>query len=377
MVNPLHEEYVKKFPPAKKAFADEDNSFQAQLYRLKKQTHGSEPHTFDDVMELVYLPEEGQTMFIDNSMVELDGKLWVYHIIGRPEDLERHDPRIRKLGYEFCGYATGTTLFDLQYQGQVPYSPPKDWEAIATWCPANVIPFGDQFISVYTAVGIEGTRIGAAFSKNLLDWEPHPNNPLIAPPSWAQTYGPCKDVHVLRQGDNYLIYYSVKSLDGYSAIALAETKDFQTFKYADQPVFKDSYSIRGTTGIESSCIVERNGVYHLFYCTGPGTWHSISDNPYTWSPDNGKYLVGPFVAAEMFLWNNEWWFSSTKKEELRRLDRIKGISHHGDVEDERRNLAGMFLAHVRWEGNFPTLEKPSDLRKRQNESVQKNQNSFY
>lgn len=363
MVNEVHEEYVRRFPPAKKTYDENDPSFAARLYRLKKQTQGSEPFVFDQVTEHVFTPEEGQ-MFIDNSIVEKDGKLWNFHIVGKPEDLEQADPRIRKLKYEFGGYSTASTLFDFRYQGHVQHAPLEPWEIIATWCPAHVIPYKEGFISVYTAVGIEGTRIGAAYSDNLLDWKPHPGNPLIHPPLWAEQFGACKDVHVLHHGDTWFIYYSVKSLEGYPSVALATTKDFQSFDYADQASYQDSYSMRGTGGVESSCIIERNGLFHLFYCCGQGTWHTISDNPYRWHPETGKYLMGPFVAAEFFEWNGEWWMCCTKKEELRRLDRLRGISHHSDIEDEKRNLAGMFLSHIGWENDFPVLESPAPFRKR-------------
>lgn len=360
MTDAWREQYVRRFPPASATYADSDTRFAARLSRLKKQTQGSEPFEFDDVMEHAFTPAPDE-MFIDNSVVEHDGKLWFFHIVGNPEHLEREDPRIRKLKYEYGGYSTGPSPFQLTYHGHVKTAPVESWEFVATWCPAHVVPFRDGYICVYTGVGLEGTRIGAAFSNNLLDWEAHPSNPLLQPPSWAEPFGPCKDVHVLSHEGVWHIYYSVKTLQGYSAIALATTTDFETFVYADQPVHLDSYSLRGTTGIESSCIVERNGIFHLFYCNGQGTWHMVSDNARHWRPDHGKYVVGPFVAPEVFVWKGEWWLFSTKKEELRRLDRKRGISHHGDVEDERRNLAGMYLAHIRWEGDFPVLEKPSEF----------------
>ena len=70
-------------------------------------------------------------------------------------------------------------------------------------------------------------------------------------------------------------------------------------------------------------IVEHDGIFHLFYCWGPGTWHITSDNPNIFKGTVGVYLVGPFVAAEVFQWRGEWWFTSTKNEVLRRADRRK------------------------------------------------------
>ena len=72
-----------------------------------------------------------------------------------------------------------------------------------------------------------------------------------------------------------------------------------------------------------------------------------------------RYLVGPFVAAEVFQWNGQWWISSTRKEVARTIDRRKGISNHGTVEDEHRNLQGMFLGGIEWDGDFPVVTPPT------------------
>jgi hypothetical protein len=357
--SPLYEEYVRRFPPAPR-YAPDDVSFEARYRRLLKQTQGSEPYDFTEVMEWIYAPGPGQ-MFIDHSIVEYDGQLWVFHIVGRPEDLERTDPRIRKLKYEYTGYATGTTLFDLVYQGLILDRPQGDWDAIATGIPVAVARFRDGFVAVYTGVGLAGTKNGVAFSDDLVHWQPHPRNPVLPPPPWAKQYGACKDPHILRYDGKYLIYYRVDAKDGNLAIALAVTEDWDHFAFLD-PVWLAPGAMRGTSGIESPCVVEREGIFHLFYCCGQGTWHAVSDTPYKWTGARGQYLLGPFIAAEVFLWRGEWWFSSTKKEELRRRDRLNGISNHSEVGDEQRNLAGMFLAHIRWEGDFPVLEKPGKWR---------------
>jgi hypothetical protein len=334
----------------------------ARHKRLVKRTQGSEPFLFDDVMEWVYSPAPGQ-MFIDNSIMERDGKLWNFHIVGRPEDLERTDPRIRKLAYEYTGYATGSSLFDFTYQGLILDQPQGEWDCIATGIPVALSRFRDGFVAVYTGVGLQGTKNGVAFSKDLIHWEHHPDNPVLPPPPWANRFGACKDAHILRHEGKYLIYYRVDGLDGNLAIALAVTEDWEQFTFLD-PVWTAPGAMRGTSGIESPCIVERNGLFHLFYCCGQGTWHAISDTPYKWTGARGQYLMGPFVAAEVFQWEGEWWLSSTKKEELRRVDRLRGISNHSEIADEQRNLAGMFLAHIRWEEDFPVLEKPTPWRER-------------
>ena len=120
-------------------------------------------------MELAYRPGPGLT-FIDNTFVEHGGKLWNFHITGSPEDLEKADPRIRKLGYEYTGYAVGAGLFDLEYRGLILSTPQGEWDCVATGVPVNIHPYADGFACVTTGVGMQGTRCGVAFSTDLLHW---------------------------------------------------------------------------------------------------------------------------------------------------------------------------------------------------------------
>ena len=215
----------------------------------------------------------------------------------------------RGAGYEYTGYATGSTLFDFTYQGVILSEPQGEWDCVATGIPVNVQPLGSGFVCVYTGVGLQGVRCGVAFSDDLLTWRHHPGNPVLSPPEWADPSGACKDCHILLIEDTYFIYYVVTAKLGYSALALATTRDWQRFDFATEPVFLFPAALRGTSG--SPCVIHRDGVFHLFFCNGPGSWHSISESPYQFKGTNGIYLVGPFVAAEVFTSDQRWWLSST------------------------------------------------------------------
>ena len=357
MSQALYDEYVKRFVTAKREFGADDMSIEARRYRLYRQAQGCEPFVFDEVMSNVYIPPNEP--FIDHCFVEYEGKLHCFHVVGHPDMMGKTDPRITKLAYEWTGHAAGSGLSDLQYQGRILDKVLGDWNVIATGLCPHIVPFEGRFAAVYYAVGMSGTRLCTAFSEDLVNWQQHPDNPLLAPPAWAKEYGTCKDPHVLARDDGtYLVYFCVAPKTGGGAIAVASTKDFEHFTHYEKPVIAMPAFIRGTGGVESPCVVEREGLFHLFVCGGEGLMHMISDDPINWDMSRGIYRVGPFLACEVFEWNGEWWLTSTKKEELRRQDRLKGISHHGDYEDEIRNLEGMFLSHVRWRGDFPVLEKP-------------------
>lgn len=357
MTQTLYDAYVARFGVSKPQFRADDMSIDARRYRLYQRAQGCEPFDFDEVMSSVYRPP-GE-MFIDHCFVEHDGKLFCFHIAGHPDTIGKTDQRIMKLAYEWTGYAVGTGLADLVYQGRLLDKVLGDWNAIATGLCPSIVPFRDGFAMIYYAVGMSGTRLCTAFSDDLVNWEQHPENPVLGPPSWAQEFGACKDTHVLPRDDGaYLIYYVVSPKGGGGAVALASTRDFETFEQCPKPVITMPAFIRGSGGLESPGVVERDGLFHLFVSGGEGMMHMISDDPEDWNMSRGIYRVGPFVAAEMFEWRGEWWLTSTKKEELRRQDRSRGISHHGDYEDEMRNLEGMFLSHISWDGDFPVLEKP-------------------
>ena len=353
----LYDDYVEKFGTSRREFEPGDTSIDARRYRLYRRAQGCEPFVFDEVMSNVYKPPNEP--FIDHCFVEHEDKLYCFHVVGHPDMMGKTDPRITKLAYEWTGLAVGSNLTDLHYQGRIFDEVLGDWNAIATGLCPHVVPFRDRYAAVYYVVGMSGTRLCSAFSDDLVHWEQHPENPRLAPPPWAKEHGTCKDPHVLPLDDgSYLVYFCVSPRDGGGAIAVASTRDFVNFEHHEKPVIVMPAFIRGTGGVESPCVVERSGIYHLFVCGGEGLMHMISDDPVNWDASRGIYRVGPFVASEIFAWRGEWWLTSTKKEELRRQDRLKGISHHGDYEDELRNLEGMFLSHINWEGDFPILEKP-------------------
>ena len=334
---------------------DDVGSFDARHAQLKRCANGCEPADFDAVMKCVYVPPEGWT-FIDHTIVEHEGKVHVLYITGRPEDFGKAIPYQPGTGAEIGnGHAVGNTLFDLEYQGIVLNDPQDDWDCLTTGGAPSISRFKDHYVCVYVGRGMLGQCMGLARSTDLVQWTPEPANPVFPPPTWARN---CKDPHIFTWDDRYYIYYNASEKSGSNTVALTVTDDWEHFEHVG-PVFHDAVHLRGTGGIESPCVFERNGIFHLFYINGPGMWHAISDNPIGWEGTRGRYLVGPFVAAEVFQWNGQWWISSTRKEVARTIDRRKGISNHGTVEDEHRNLQGMFLGGIEWDGDFPVVTPPT------------------
>jgi hypothetical protein len=155
--------------------------------------------------------------------------------------------------------------------------------------------------------------------------------------------------------------------DGYCTIALMTTSDWTMFR-DEGCVFRSAPMLRGTLGIESPCVIHRDGLWHLFYTHGPGLWHGVSPDPRSfvagredaWSVGTGVYYMGPFHATEVVRdATGRWWLTTDRKEESRRRNREAGrLCYRGSYEDEQVLEEGLYLSRILWDGDMPVLTKP-------------------
>ena len=126
-------------------------------------------------------------------------------------------------------------------------------------------------------------------------------------------------------------------------MTLATTNDWEHFE-DEGAVFQSAPMLRGTMGIESPAVVQRDGLWHLFFTYGPGLWHSVSPTPRTfvasrasaWDVGTGFYYMGPFHATEVLEDRGKWYLTTDRKEETRRLNRAQGrLCYRGSYEDEK------------------------------------------
>ena len=165
----------------------------------------------------------------------------------------------------------------------------------------------------------------------------------------------------------FLLYYITSDPEGYCCIALRSTLDWRTFD-EHGVVFRSAPMMRGTLGIESPMVIHRDGLWHLFFTYGIGLWHAISPNPrkfvqgrrHSFNVGSGLYLMGPFHATEIVQDpNGEMWLTTDRKEETRHLNRVAGrLCYRGSYEDEKTLEEGLYISHIRWEGDQPILEEP-------------------
>ena len=348
--------------------------FEERFLALHKQLFASSEHQFNDVCTHVFTPPQGMSQF-DHCFVH-DEKNW--HLFYGTGDMTLSEEWIKRFKAgdwdgtnEVClepgnGHAVGPNLFELKFHDHV-FFPPQGRFDLASRGVCSIFSFDGRYGMLYDVRGENYIGMSLAWSDDLYNWELDQQNPYLSWPNWAVINGSCKDPHVMHEDGLYLIYYIVMDQQNYCCVALATTTDWKNF-HDHGCVFRSAPMLRGTMGIESPCVVRRNGLWHLFFTYGPGLWHAVSmssdgfvanrENP--WDVGTGFYYVGPFHATEIIQApDGDWWMTTDRKEETRRLNRQAGrLCYRGSYEDDKTLEEGIYLSHIHWNGDQPILEKP-------------------
>ncbi len=350
--------------------------FEERFQALHKQLFASTEFVFNDVCTHVFAPPKGMYQ-VDHCFVH-DGTDW--HLFYCTGDMKNTEEWLRRFragdmdgANEVClepgnGHAVGKSLSNLEFKEHV-FFPPQGRFDLASRGVGFVFHYKNQWGMLYDVRG-ENNFYGMslAWSNDLKKWELDPGNPYFKPPEWAKVGSTCKDPHIMYHMGAYLIYYIVMDKNGYCSVALSTTTDWKNFTDHGS-VFRSAVMLRGTMGIESPCIVLRDRMWHLFITYGPGLWHAVSPCPTSfvmprcgpeWNVGIGFYHMGPFHATEIVEHGRDWWLTTDRKEETRRLNRVAGrLCYRGTYEDEKTLEEGIYLSHIRWEGDQPILEKPA------------------
>ena len=345
-----------------------------RLVALHRQLYASSEVAFDDVMTCIYKAPPGYVV-VDPQLVH-DGSQWhMFHVTGKLEYADEWIKairtgdflRAREIPYEEGeGHAVGPDLRQLEYHSMILDDVQGDF-GLGLQGDSAIARHQDHWVNLFSARGRQGTSLCLAYSDDLYHWEYDPRNPILWPPDWARRPGKYGSAFIVPWKDVFLIYTDCIALDGQGAVQLLTTVDFQDFE-EHGPVLKMPLQWRGTTCVESPCVVHRNGLWHLFITSGTGTWHAISDRPdqfmgvpacTEFTVALGCYYMGPLHACRVLQApDGQWYMISTRKEERRRRNRQAGVlKYRGSVADEAALLDGLFLCRVNWEGDQPILEK--------------------
>ena len=357
-------------------------AFEERFLTLHQQLFASDTQGFDEVTVHAYAPPSGSYQ-VDHCFFHDGRNLHLYYVTGDMRNTEAWIAAYRAGDYEKanrvclepgCGHAVGPDLFSLQYRDTLLFEPEGRFD-LASRSNAQVFDFdagGPRRYGLLYGVrgggadGIPFVGFNLTWSPDLETWTAGDANPAWGPPAWCKKGSTCKDAHVMRFGDRYLLYYIAMDRHGYACIALASTRDWRTID-DHGVVLALPPSLRGTMGIESPFVLHRDGMWHLFYTYGEGLHHAVSPSPdgfvaargNTWDVGTGAYLVGPYHATEIVEQDGRTYLTTDRKEYTRKLNRVAGVlRYRGSYEDEKTLEEGIYVAEIEWHGDRPVLRKP-------------------
>ncbi len=227
------------------------------------------------------------------------------------------------------GHATSKDLKTWEHHPRILQAVPGTWEGAVVSAP-SIIKHDGTFYMFYTGFDdrVHGKQsIGLATSKDLFNWERHPGNPVYEAPPWTARnesgWLDCRDAHVLKYGDEFLLFTMVTTAEGKGAIAVASSSDLVTWTDLGPAV------VTFTTP-ESPRVFEHDGVYYMFASSGhgkelfraanpkTGPWESIPfgwPTPGMWSgweviEDGGRAIFSAFewkmLGNHIRFWDVRW-----------------------------------------------------------------------
>jgi predicted GH43/DUF377 family glycosyl hydrolase len=178
------------------------------------------------------------------------------------------------------GHATSKDLKTWEHHPRILEVVPGTWEGEVVSAP-SIIKRDGTFYMFYTGFDdrVKGKQsIGLATSQDLFNWERHPGNPVYEAPPWTARnesgWLDCRDAHVIKSGDEFLMFTMVTTAEGKGAIALASSSDLIAWKDLGPAV------VTFTTP-ESPRVFEHDGFYYMFASSAHGKELFKTANPKT------------------------------------------------------------------------------------------------
>ncbi|MBN1553816.1 MAG: hypothetical protein JXA11_03670 [Phycisphaerae bacterium] len=256
----------------------------------------------------------------DHTFLRAEGNWHLFHIW-----MDRNGPRDNVIGH-----AVSENLRGWREQPDIlPKTPAPSWEDHRGANAPYVLAWEGTYYLFYSRYHLadhgkyELQQIGLAKSPDLYHWEKYENNPVFHPASfwcpWEDEIsdlfrpGCCRDPHVLRYGDKWILYYVANTrTDRISAVAHAVSDDL--IHWEDKgPVLTLPVSDTGTTMCESPCVVHEKDRWHLFVKHGLSTHYAQSETPFAF-PTPTPLCASH--ASEVFSREDQWFISHCDREGL-------------------------------------------------------------
>jgi sucrose-6-phosphate hydrolase SacC (GH32 family) len=195
------------------------------------------------------------------------------------------------------GHATSKDLKNWQHHPRILQVIPDTWEGQVVSAP-SVLKFKGLFYMVYSGFDnrvIGKQSIGLATSKDLFNWERCKNNPVITAPEWTMVnpngWIDFRDAHIIRYGNEFLLFTMTTTKEGKGAIALASSKDAE--KWTDMGPALITFSQP-----ESPRVFEHKGTFYMFATSSLGRVLYKTKNP-----KSNNWTEVPFVWPTGGLWS--------------------------------------------------------------------------
>ena len=240
----------------------------------------------------------------DFCLIESEGVFHLFHIAGTP-------------GVSCClpgneiwiGHATTKDFQTWEIFEPCFYINPDGWDNGHVFAPF-VVEKNDSFYMFYTGAAIDNTqRIGLAVSQDLFHWQRVGNQPVIRPERYHWAFCPthggaaCRDPHVIKQGNEYWMYYTAVTKDFKGCVARASSKNLLDW-HDEGP----AYIYSGLKHCESSNVQEFNGKSYLFFGGHFDSWsYVISDSPERWPGQKPIPLEPGITGMEVIRKNGPKW----------------------------------------------------------------------
>lgn len=256
----------------------------------------------------------------DHAILVADGEFHLIYTVGRQGEGWGEPGNMVDFGH-----ASSPDLVDWTVHPHVIPIDPPGWKERNVWAPHIMRSFGIEYLIYYTGVDSTITQqIGVAYSDDLFDWSESSNNPIYKPDTtWADwqpgQWSNCRDPFVMRlSSGRYAMLTTASTKPGYQgipeargAIGLAYGDFWGQWRDSGAPLFiNDSFRV-----IESTYMVERNGIFYLFYNEGgvPGIHYMTSSERFSgWDKSNAQLFEFDGFAAEVFERNNQWLFARVR-----------------------------------------------------------------
>lgn len=202
-------------------------------------------------------------------------------------------------------------------------------------------------------VTIQFESMCLATSNDLVHWQKFAYNPVFRPSKyWAEyepgsgVWGCCRDPHIIRHPVyGFILYYVawIKNTGGcLVSFGAAVSQNLVSWQDAGPVHVRQRALDQSTTSMESPCVVQKDGLFYLFYKHQDETRLVVSDDPLHFT-DKEDLWFSPAHAAEVFEFNGQWYLSSCSRE-------IVDTGHH--YSDRTK---GLYLARLDWSRTLPVV----------------------